>query len=130
MFITLEADYAVRIIDCMAQSKKRQDAKTIADKTGVSLRFALKILRKLVGAELVVSYKGATGGYEMKKAPEETTLREVIEAIDGPYYISRCAGGTEYTCSHPNESCCRFQKTFFDISQTVKNELEKQTGAR
>ena len=127
MFITLEADYAVRIIDCMAQSKKRQDAKTIADKTGVSLRFALKILRKLAMAELV---KGATGGYEMKKAPEQTTLREVIEAIDGPYYISRCAGGTEYTCSHPNESCCRFQKTFFDISQTVKNELEKQTFAR
>ena len=64
------------------------------------------------------------------KAPEETTLREVIEAIDGPYYISRCAGSTEYTCSHPNESCCRYQKTFFDISQLVKNELEKQTFKR
>lgn len=130
MFITLEADYAVRIIDFMAQSQKRTDAKTIADSTGVTLRFALKILRKLVNARLITSYKGAQGGYELAKKPENTTLREVIEAIDGPYYISRCAGSTEYSCSHPNESCCRFQKTFYDISTLVKNELEKQTFSR
>lgn len=130
MFITLEADYAVRIIDCMAQAEKRQDAKTIAERTGVTLRFALKILRKLVNADLVVSYKGACGGYELCKKPEDTTLREVIEAIDGPYYISRCTGKTEFICSHPNEDCCRFQKAFYDISLLVKNELEKQTFKR
>ncbi|MCH5349833.1 MAG: Rrf2 family transcriptional regulator, partial [Oscillospiraceae bacterium] len=48
MHITLESDYAVRIVGCIAQSGHRIDAKTISAETNVTLRFALKILRKLV----------------------------------------------------------------------------------
>lgn len=48
MYITLEADYAVRIVDCLARNAIRMDAKTLAAHTGVTLRFSLKILRKLV----------------------------------------------------------------------------------
>ncbi|MGN0674985.1 MAG: Rrf2 family transcriptional regulator, partial [Oscillospiraceae bacterium] len=55
MHITLEADYAIRIVHCLAKSKKRLDAKTIAEQTTVTLRFALKILRKLVASGIVKS---------------------------------------------------------------------------
>jgi len=58
MHITLEADYAVRIVACLANHNTRLDAKTISDKTCVSLRFALKILRKLVSSKIVKSFKG------------------------------------------------------------------------
>ena len=58
MCLTLESDYAVRIIGCLSAENKRIDAKNISERTGVSLRFALKILRKLVSAGLVKSYKG------------------------------------------------------------------------
>lgn len=44
MHITLEADYAVRIVHALAESGKRLDAKTISEMTGVTLRFSLKIL--------------------------------------------------------------------------------------
>ena len=56
--ITLEADYAVRIVQVLAQSNKRLDAKTISEMTGVTLRFSLKILRKLVAAGIIRSFKG------------------------------------------------------------------------
>ena len=41
MHITLETDYAVRIVYCLAinRERKRMDAKTIAEQTGVTLRF-------------------------------------------------------------------------------------------
>ena len=48
MHITLEADYAVRIVNCLTRCKTRMDAKSLASATGVTLRFSLKILRKLV----------------------------------------------------------------------------------
>ena len=48
MHITLEADYAIRIVQVLAQNQRRLDAKTISEMTGVTLRFSLKILRKLV----------------------------------------------------------------------------------
>ena len=48
MHITLESDYAVRIVYCLAQNGGRMEAAAIAEQTGVTLRFSLKILRKLV----------------------------------------------------------------------------------
>ena len=49
MHMTLETDYAVRIVDLLALSDQRVDARSIAEQTHVPLRFALKILRKLMG---------------------------------------------------------------------------------
>ncbi|MDD7646743.1 MAG: Rrf2 family transcriptional regulator, partial [Ruminococcus bromii] len=48
MHMTLEADYAVRIVEFLAVHPERIDAKTISEKTNVTLRFTLKILRTLV----------------------------------------------------------------------------------
>ena len=58
----MEADYAVRIVHCLAKNGQRMDAKSISDETGVTLRFSLKILRKLVSAGIIKSYKGTQGG--------------------------------------------------------------------
>jgi len=63
MHLTLEADYAVRIVDKLAIKNKKMGAQSIAEQTNVPLRFALKILRKLVACGAVKSYKGAHGGY-------------------------------------------------------------------
>ena len=90
MFITLEADYAVRIVSVLCREKDKMDAKTISNDACVTLRFALKILRKLVAADIVKSYKGTQGGYIINKDPAQLTLKDVLEAIEGTYYFSRC----------------------------------------
>ena len=71
MHMTLEADYAVRIVEFLAVNPGRADAKTISERTSVTLRFTLKILRTLVSDGIVRSYKGAKGGYELAKPPKE-----------------------------------------------------------
>ena len=85
MFITLEADYAVRIVSVLCREKDKMDAKTISNDACVTLRFALKILRKLVAADIVKSYKGTQGGYIINKDPAQLTLKDVLEAIEGTY---------------------------------------------
>ena len=62
MHITQEADYAVRIVYCLAREARRMDARTISEQMAISLRFSLKILGKLAQSGLVVSYKGNRGG--------------------------------------------------------------------
>ena len=69
MHITLEADYAIRIMLALAANTGRMDAGSISQEAVVSLRFALKILRKLVNSGLVQSFKGVKGGYELAKDP-------------------------------------------------------------
>ena len=83
MHITLESDYAIRIVHCLCKNGKRMDARTISESTGVTLRFSLKILRKLVSSKIIRSFKGSQGGYEITKNPGEISLREVIEVVEG-----------------------------------------------
>lgn len=123
MYITLEADYAVRIVSALCLDRRRLDAGTISDRTCVTLRFALKILRKLVSAELVKSYKGSQGGYQLIREPSEITLRMVIEAIEGTYYFSRCLS-PDCECSRGADGICCYQKAFGEITDSVRRELE------
>lgn len=126
MHITLEADYAIRTVFYLLTADKRQDAKSISEQTGVTLRFSLKILRKLVISGIAVSFKGTRGGYEIAKKPEEISLREVIEAVDGPYSISRCLSG-DYICSKVHKNPCKVKEAFEDISNIVRSKLEDMT---
>ena len=127
MQITLESDYAVRIVSCLVKNEgKRLDGKTIADSTGVTLRFALKILRNLVSSGIVISYKGANGGYELAKSPSEITMLDVIETVEGPCYFSRCLSG-EYDCNCTDLMLCKARHIFAEITENVRNTLKSTT---
>lgn len=125
MYMTLESDYAVRIINCLAINDHRMDAQSIADFTSVTKRFSLKILRKLVASGLVKSYKGTHGGYDLAMAPSDITLRMILEAIDGEYHFSRCSSD-EYDCMHM-QKLCPYHDYFEDISKLVRQKLDDVT---
>ena len=95
MRITLESDYALRIVSALAKTEEKIDAKTLSDEVSVTQRFTLKILHKLVAGDFVKSYKGVNGGYRLNVSPENITLKDIIELIDGPIAISRCLESSE-----------------------------------
>lgn len=126
MQINLETDYAVRIVDCLACAKTRLDARTIATRTGVTAGFALKILRKLAGAGIVRSFRGAKGGYVLAREPGEITLKQVMEAIDGPIVLAKCQSDS-YACDRPDGHPCSFHEIFLELSREISQRLEKIT---
>lgn len=127
--MTQEADYAVRIVYSLAKDGARQGSKQISDRAGVSLRFSLKILRKLVTAGILKSYKGNRGGYELARAAEDITLNDVIETIDGPYAINRCLRGG-HDCTLDSAEGCHFRAVYAEISDDIRNRLNSVTFAR
>lgn len=127
MHITLETDYAVRILLFLMKENQRVDAKKISEGTDVTLRFALKILRKLVAAGFVTSYKGIKGGYEYAKlSPKDLSLYDVIEAIEGNCFISRCLD-QRIGCNHGKIKICKVRRAFAQISKHLKSDLQKVT---
>lgn len=129
MKITLEADYAVRIVYYLSKNSLAS-ASAISDGVGVSQRFTLKILRKLSLKGLVNSKKGVNGGYYLNFKPEDITLLRVIEAIDGRICINRC-GADDTPCSRVGsnkESCC-FHRVFNEASVLVREKLGSFTFA-
>lgn len=124
MRITLESDYALRIISALATHNEKVDAKTLSDEISVSQRFTLKILHKLVQSNLVKSYKGVKGGYKLNVSPESITLKTVIELIDGPIAISRCLDSSECCSMNPDKTACVYHHIFDTISLDVAKKLQ------
>ena len=126
MHITLETDYAIRIVCLLAGEAGRLDAGSISGRTGVSTGFSLKILRKLVGAGLVRSYQGKQGGYELAADPTDINLCQILEAVEGEYVFCRCLS-PDGSCSKPNDIVCKAQHVFGEITATVRQMLKKVT---
>jgi Rrf2 family protein len=57
--------------------------RSIAEVHGIPSRFLVQILLQLKGAGFVTSTRGASGGYELIKAPEEISLFDVMSVIEG-----------------------------------------------
>lgn len=101
----------------------KQCAKDISELTGVTLRFALKILRKLTQSGITKSYKGVAGGYELNRSPSEISLGEIIECIDGPIAINHCLAN-EFQCTHVgSQNECDFHRVFSEINRSLRGQL-------
>ena len=123
MRITLESDYALRLLSTLALHDEKIDAKTLSDEISVTQRFTLKILHKLVQKDFVKSYKGVQGGYKLNVSPDEITLKDVIELIDGPIAISRCLESNESCSMNPDKTACIYHHIFDTISLDVSRKL-------
>lgn len=124
MKLTMETDYALRILYCLAKQGKKMDAKMISEQMGVTLRFSLKILRKLVQNGLVKSYKGVNGGYELGVSPAEISLADIVTAVEGKIEISKCLS-TQQTCTRVGDpNCCQFRKELNRINQRIIDEFQ------
>jgi Rrf2 family protein len=66
--------------------------RSIADRHGIPSRFLVQILLQLKGAGLVASTRGAAGGYQLSKPPDEITMGEVISVFEGPPESGAAAG--------------------------------------
>lgn len=94
MQITRQADYAVRAVLYLAKLGPDQRAATsqIAQVQQIPPSFLAKIVSQLSVAGLLQTSRGARGGVSLARMPEEISLLEVVEAIDGPILLNECAG--------------------------------------
>lgn len=124
MRITREVDYAIRILAYLAKCEDVVIAKTISEKTNVTQRFTLKILQKLIHSELVRSYRGAYGGYQLNKDPQDINMRDIIEIIDGEIQINSCLK-SGHICSYQKvKEECKFHQAFTNINQDLRDQLK------
>jgi len=92
MQITRQADYAVRAVLYLAQlgEDKRAATSQIAQRQQIPPSFLAKIVSQLSVAGLLRTSRGARGGVSLARSPEEISLLEVVEAIDGPILLNEC----------------------------------------
>lgn len=125
MQILRESDYAIRSILHLARQPQRLVSATeTADAIMVDKMFLAKILQQLAKAGLVQSQRGLRGGFKLARDPGEITLLDVVEAIQGPIALNRCAVTGTY-CALAD--VCPAHPVWVKLTAQVARELAKHT---
>ena len=92
MKISTKGRYGLRILVDLAthDAEKPRLIRDIAESQGISEKYISRLVIDLRKAKMIRSIRGVNGGFHLAKAPEEITLLDVLEAMEGPLSIVDC----------------------------------------
>jgi Rrf2 family protein len=113
--------YAVRATLQLAKSDSATPVpcSQLAAQGNMPERFLLQILRSLVTHGILRSTRGVDGGYSLVRSPDEVSLLEVIEAIEGPLNT-----GEPVTEAMSEESQKRLHEALRTVTDNSRRQLE------
>ena len=110
MKLSAQEEYGLR---CLVQVARHQGQgpvpiRVIAEREGLSIEYAAKLMRALRKAELVDSQRGAAGGYTLNRPATDISIYSVLITLDSPLYTEEfCTGhtGKLSACVHGSAGC-------------------------
>jgi len=90
--INRQTDYAVRVVLALAKRPQgtRLSSGEIQREMLIPRAFMSRIVAQLAAAGLVRTFAGRNGGLELPASPSDVTLKDVVEAFEGPILLSEC----------------------------------------
>jgi Rrf2 family transcriptional regulator, iron-sulfur cluster assembly transcription factor len=90
--ISKKCDYAIRGMVHLASQPPESMVllNEIARAIDAPPLFLAKIFQQFGKLGLVRSFRGSGGGFRLGRTPEEITLCEIVEAVEGPIMPNRC----------------------------------------
>jgi Rrf2 family iron-sulfur cluster assembly transcriptional regulator len=86
-----KTEYGMMMVSLLAEAGKDGLVSVRAmQENGLPRSFLVKIARDLIKAKLIVAKEGRGGGYSLTKEPNQITLKEVVEAVDGQIVTASC----------------------------------------
>jgi Rrf2 family protein len=94
MQISRRVDYALRAAIYLAQQEPGMAVSVteISEHADIPRKFLEKIIQDMIHAGLVISRRGAHGGYLLNRKPAEVSFKEVMESVEGPISLNICVG--------------------------------------
>ena len=119
-----EGRYALRALVYLACVGEKATADRISAEAHIPRRLLARILASLARAGLVESEMGRGGGSSLARPAQEINLREAVEAVEGPFGVTRCI--------MQNRACgtgtpCALHAAWEEGQQTILRYLEDQT---
>ncbi len=127
MQITRQADYALRAVIYLSRLGPDERAATsqIAQEQKIPPSFLAKIVSQLSVAGLLQTSRGARGGVSLARSPEEITLLDVVEAIDGPILLNECVACGGAVCAFGDD--CPMKPVWCKTQTELVNQLKNIT---
>jgi Rrf2 family protein len=117
------ADYAISaVLDVASQPEgTRTVTEHIAQRQEIPTAFLSKVVAQLTQSGLLRTHRGATGGVALGRPAEEITLRQVVEAVQGPIVVNLCTGPYD-GCSKSGvcPACGTFERAQASLHQVLE----------
>jgi Rrf2 family transcriptional regulator, cysteine metabolism repressor len=136
MMFSTRAEYGVRV---MIQLGRRHGSgpvplAEIAQAENLPLSYLEHLVARLRKAELVASTRGAHGGYELTRAPEDITMASVVHALEGSLAPMQCFDdpvSSRVLCNHELDGYenCATKLLWTRVQGGVARALEQTTLA-
>ena len=112
MKLTSQEEYGLR---CLLQIARHDhdgpvSIAEVALREGMSVDYVAKLVRVLRKQDLLVSVRGAQGGYQLARPADQITVHDAIMALDGPLYdntFCEAHSGTHAACVHSTRCSLR-----------------------
>ncbi|AKF79856.1 Rrf2 family transcriptional regulator [Myxococcus fulvus 124B02] len=123
-------DYGIVLMTELARAEGgTRTTRELAARTRVPLPSASKVLKGLLQAGLVVSHRGANGGYGLARPAASLSLAELVASLEGPVALTEC--GVHPTGGAPCEleAVCQVRGHWRLINQAIQESLARLTLA-
>ena len=126
--LTRGGEYAVRAMSFLAERPDGEISSLhdVGGERDIPESFLAKIFQSLVHAGLVVSQRGARGGFSLARPATEISVREVIEAVDGPIALNGCVLWPD-DCRRSAD--CRMHEVWVEAQRRMMEVLDGVTLA-
>lgn len=123
MNISKSTGYAVHALAYMVfrNSGTPVQISEISKFQNVSRTYLAKIFQQLAAADLVAGQRGVSGGYLLVKKPDDITLFDIVEAVEGPVERDHCCLGILGCPVKPN---CVVLQVFSNLNKDLMNNLK------
>ncbi|MDA1099708.1 MAG: SUF system Fe-S cluster assembly regulator [Proteobacteria bacterium] len=116
-------DYAVVMLSHMAGDHgKVVTAARIALDSGVPLPSVSKLLKQLGKANILISHRGAGGGYSLGRAAKNISVAEIVTALEGPIALTACIDGADTSCG--SLPLCAMSGHWNQVNRAIEGALQ------
>ncbi len=114
-------DYGiVLMVELAGRAGGSHNARELAEGAGLPLPAVSKLLKTLTRQHLLISHRGAKGGYSLARAASEITAAEMITALEGPIGLTQC---TSEPGECIQEASCHVREPWQRINTVMRNAL-------
>jgi FeS assembly SUF system regulator len=120
-------DYGVVVMTYLAREHSRLHAVSeVAAQVQVAAPTVSKVLKRLVREGLVISHRGAKGGYSLARPATQISMVDIIDALEGPLGLTECGSGPGLCVQ---ESSCSIRTNWQRINGAIRGALAEVTLA-
>jgi FeS assembly SUF system regulator len=118
-------DYATVVLASMAQEPGTARCATeLAERTRLARPTVSKVLKGLQRAGMVISSRGAQGGYRLARRSDQITAAQILDVFEGPIAITECSGASSQ-CGIERQ--CRVGGAWRRVNAAIRRALEDVT---